>query len=265
MSRVIPGLLLAGGWLLLLFFGPAVLFWLVITLGAAIGLHEFFRMTRAALQGGLLSVVVFICLLPLVLAYSGRSDMVLAGLVCSLLGLAIVGLKEFPHSDDAFGLVTSSVFASVYIAFCTAHLVLLRYHPQGTFWLVILMATVAGSDTGAYYAGRIFGRRKLFPQVSPKKTVAGGVGGLIAGIIAAQIVNMVLSGGVSSLLLIPAAAVLVIVGIAGDLIESMIKRAVGIKDSGTLLRGHGGILDRADSLLFAAPVLYLLLHFGLLR
>jgi phosphatidate cytidylyltransferase len=265
MSRVIPGILLAGGWLLLLFFGPALLFWLVITLGAAIGLHEYFRMSRATLQGGLLSAVIFICLLPLLLAYSGRSDMVLAGLVCTLLGLAVVGLKQFPHRDDTLGLVTSSVFASVYVAFCTAHLVLLRYHPQGTFWLIVLMATVAGSDTGAYYAGRAFGRRKLFPQISPKKTVAGGVGGLIAGVIAALGMNVVLSGTVSSLLLIPAAAVLVIVGIAGDLLESMIKRAVGIKDSGTLLRGHGGILDRADSILFAAPVLYLLLHFGLLR
>ncbi len=266
MSRVIPGLLLAGGWLLLLFFGPAPLFWLVIVLGAAIGLHEYFQMTNAPLHRLRLAAVLIACLLPLLLAYTGRSDMVLAGLVCTLLSLALIGLKEFPaRGGDTLGLVTTCVFASVYISLCAAHLVLLRYQPQGVFWLVVLMATVAGSDTGAYYAGRAFGRRKLFPQISPKKTVAGGVGGLLAGIVAAQGVSLLLPGEVSSLRLIPAAAVLVIVGIAGDLAESMIKRAVGVKDSGTLLRGHGGILDRADSILFAAPVLYLLLHFGLLR
>lgn len=266
MSRVIPGLLLAGGWLLLLFFGPAPLFWLVIVLGAAIGLHEYFRMTSTPLHGLQSAIVLIICLFPLLLACSGRNDMVLAGLVCALLGLGLIGLKEFPaRGGETLGLITSCVFASVYVSLCAAHLVLLRYQPQGVFWLVLLMATVAGSDTGAYYAGRAFGRRKLFPQISPKKTVAGGVGGLLAGIVAAQGVNLLLSGEVSSLRLIPAAAVLVVVGIAGDLAESMIKRAVNVKDSGTLLQGHGGILDRADSILFAAPVLYLLLHFGLLQ
>jgi phosphatidate cytidylyltransferase len=100
--------------------------------------------------------------------------------------------------------------------------------------------------------------------ISPKKTVAGGIGGLLAGIVAALVLHQFFPVPVNPLALLAAAALLVVVGIAGDLTESMIKRSVGVKDSGTILAGHGGILDRIDSLLLTAPVLYYLLHFGLL-
>jgi phosphatidate cytidylyltransferase len=128
----------------------------------------------------------------------------------------------------------------------------------------MLIAVVAGSDTGAYYAGRAFGGRKLFPQISPKKTVAGGIGGLVAGIAFAEGVNLLFPGNVDFFSLFVAAALLIVVGIAGDLTESMIKRSMGVKDSGTILFGHGGLLDRIDSLLLTAPVLFYLLHFRIL-
>jgi len=130
--------------------------------------------------------------------------------------------------------------------------------------LILLIAIVAGSDTGAYYAGKTFGKRKLFPQISPKKTIAGGVGGLVFGIAAAEGINLLFPEKTDPLLLLPVAALLIVVGIVGDLTESMIKRSVGVKDSGTILLGHGGLLDRIDSLLLTGPVLYYLLRLGVL-
>ena len=95
--------------------------------------------------------------------------------------------------------------------------------------------------------------------------MAGGVGGLLAGIAAAEVLNLLFPVQVNPFVLLVAAALRVVIGIGGDLTESMIKRSVGVKDSGTILAGHGGILDRIDSLLLTAPVLYYLLHFGLLE
>ena len=264
MNRVIPGLLLAGGWLLLLLYGSVHLFWAVVSCAAIIALHEFFRMTCPWLDGWRRLVAILACVLPVIASVSGQSDLVLAGLVGSLLATTVIALHGHAVLEDLLRFLLSSGFASVYVAISIAHVVLLRFHPQGAFWLLMLAAIVAGSDTGAYYAGRAFGERKLFPQISPKKTVAGGVGGLLAGMAAALALGLFAPAPVSMPALLLSAALLVVVGIAGDLTESMLKRAVGVKDSGAILFGHGGILDRIDSLLLTGPVLFYLLHFGLL-
>ena len=264
MNRVVPGLLLAGGWLLLLLYGSVVLFWGVVMVATVIALHEFFRMTCPWLEGWRRFACLLGCLLPVVAALSGRSDLVLAGLVGSLLAIAGLTLNGFAVFKDVYRFLVSAGFATVYVAVSAAHVILLRFHPQGWFWLLMLAAIVAGSDTGAYYAGRAFGHRKLFPLISPKKTVAGGVGGLLAGVTAAWCIGFFAPVPVRLPALLVSAALLVLVGIAGDLTESVLKRSVGVKDSGAILFGHGGVLDRIDSLLLAGPTLYYLLHFGLL-
>jgi len=264
MSRVIPGILMAAGWFLLLFLGTAELFWAVVICGAGIALHEYFSMTSPSLTGSRLFATIFFCLFPVLAAFFERSDAVLAGVIGALLAVVAVALHGYTTLGNVFQYISGCGFASIYVSLCMAHVVLIRFLPQGPFWLTLLIVVVAGSDTGAYYAGRAFGRRKLFPQISPKKTVAGGVGGLVTGIAAAEGINLFFPGIVDPLPLLLAAVLLVIVGIAGDLTESMIKRSVGVKDSGTILFGHGGLLDRIDSLLLTAPVLFYLLHFGLL-
>ncbi len=264
MNRVVPGFLMAGGWFLLLFLGTPAMLWAVAVVGAVVALHEFFRMTCPTLAGGRLFAAIGCCLLPVMSSYAGFSDVVLAGTVASLLAVVLSALRGYSVIPDVFRYLSCSGFASVYISLCLAHVVLIRYLPQGAFWLTMLVVIVAGSDTGAYYAGRTWGRRKLFPQISPKKTVAGGIGGIIVGIVAAEIVNFLFSAQVNPVTLLFAAGLLIIVGIVGDLAESMIKRSVGVKDSGSILFGHGGLLDRIDSLLLTAPVLYCLLRFGLL-
>jgi phosphatidate cytidylyltransferase len=125
---------------------------------------------------------------------------------------------------------------------------------------LMLIATVIVSDSSQYYSGRSFGRHPLAPSISPKKTVEGAVGGLLCGTAFATLVGMRLfpEAPVSGLVLLGAA--IVVLGICGDLFESRLKRAAGMKDSSSLIPGHGGILDRIDALLFAAPAFYVYLR-----
>lgn len=261
MNRVIPGLLLAAAWLLLLALAPAWFFGLVLLAGAGLALGEYFRMSFPALQGGLRFVAVLCALAPLMAAFSGQAELVLFGLFLSLAGNIAMALARYTSWENVLHFLSTTGFASLYIGLCSAYLMLLRLSEHGSFWLILLTAIIAGSDTGAYYSGRRFGRRKIFPNISPKKTLEGVLGGILCGVIFAVIIQLLMDGPISLALLIPLAAVLVLVGIAGDLTESMIKRASGVKDSGTILAGHGGLLDRIDSLLLSAPALYYLLYF----
>jgi phosphatidate cytidylyltransferase len=134
---------------------------------------------------------------------------------------------------------------------------------NGGDWLLFLFGTLWLSDTLAMFVGKAFGKRKLAPTVSPNKTIAGFVGGLFGGVIAALIMAYWRLSDQTILSLIGAGILVSIVGQLGDLVESCWKRAIGIKDSSAIIPGHGGVLDRFDSLLFASPVLYLYLRFVL--
>lgn len=264
MSRVIPGILMASGWVLLLFWGTPWLFWGIIVCGACVALSEYFRMTYPLLTGPILYATIFSSILPVLVSFFNRSDATLAAMVAGLLVLTVIALVKYTTLDDVSKYLSCGGFGGVYISLCMSHLVMLRFLPQGPFWLMLLIAIVAGSDTGAYYAGRALGHRKLCPQVSPKKTVEGVLGGLIAGVATAEGINYFCGQPAHPVPLFFAALLLIGIGIVGDLTESMIKRAVGVKDSGTILLGHGGLLDRIDSLLLTAPILYYLLHFRIL-
>ena len=126
--------------------------------------------------------------------------------------------------------------------------------------VLLLLATVVVSDSAQYYAGRAFGRTALAPLRSPKKTREGAVGGLIAAPLFLAIAGRYWLPIVPLWWLVVVGVGIVIAGIAGDLFESMLKRAADVKDSGTLIPGHGGVLDRIDALLFAAPVFYFALR-----
>ncbi len=264
MRRLIPGIIMTALWVVLLLAGPAFMFWGLIVCMAGYGLHEYFRMTLNGLTGVPNWLCIAISLLPVAATIVPGNDTLLAALLVSLLGSVLLVVAFHGRSNNSLQYLYACCFGTMYISFCLAHLVLIRYLPHGVPWLLILTAVTAGGDSGAYYIGKRFGRRKLCPAISPGKTVEGAIGGITVGAMAAVGVGLILLPEKDPLLILATGILLSLVSIAGDLTESILKRSAGFKDSGSLLFGHGGVLDRIDSLLIAGPVLYFLLFFGTL-
>ncbi len=200
-----------------------------------------------------------------------RSAPFVAVVVAAVLATAIhsvgLGLAVAAAATIAAGFFARNVWMPAGVAYASAFglgLMALRLAPDlGFTAIAFLFAVVWGTDSGAYFAGRAIGGPKLWPRVSPKKTWAGAVGGLatavIAGLLVAQIAGIAISFG-----LIAVAIVLSIVGEIGDLLESAIKRRFGVKDSGNIIPGHGGLMDRVDALTVCAGLAALigLVHGG---
>ncbi len=263
MKRTIPGLLLAFGWVTLLVAGSPILFYFAMLGIVAIAANEYLQM---AFKEGLgiisRSYLLGVLALPTVLAFGGCQFISPQfGLYLSFFLTTLYFIKCYAHFDNTYERFSRVVLGVVYVGVLASYLVMLRYLPQGGSWLVVLSAITAGSDSGAYYFGRNFGKRKLSPDISPKKTIEGALGGLLSGLLAALLFSWLLLDGVNLIFVIVAAIVLTGVGILGDLAESIIKRGTDTKDSGRLLAGHGGVLDRIDSILLASPVLYYMLIF----
>ena len=143
-----------------------------------------------------------------------------------------------------------------YIGFLGAHLVLLRELDDDGDWVIVAVFATFAADTAAYFVGRAIGSRQITPKISPGKTLEGSVAGFVAGVPAVFGLVWLTGLDVDELELLPLALLLPLVAIVGDLAESLIKRGAGIKDASELVPGHGGLLDRLDSLLFTVPLVY---------
>jgi phosphatidate cytidylyltransferase len=182
-----------------------------------------------------------------------------AVLMVALVGLGVVSMLTWRGGADALATVSSLLFPSLYIALPIGAIIAIR--EQGPQPLFLLMVTIIVSDTAQYYTGRLTGRHLLAPAISPKKTIEGAVGGLVFGTaVFAAVGAWWLPIAVPLPVRVGLGICLVAVGIAGDLFESMLKRSAGVKDSSALIPGHGGVLDRIDALLFAAPLFYFAGH-----
>ena len=149
----------------------------------------------------------------------------------------------------------------VYIPFLLGTILLIRGIPGGSRWILYLLAMTWIVDAGGYFVGKAFGRHSMAPRISPKKTWEGAVGGALVGILASVVAAPWLPGPTSRFEMFWLGLALSVAGQLGDLVESAFKRQAGVKDSGHFLPGHGGMLDKVDSLLFNAPVLYAFLIF----
>ena len=168
---------------------------------------------------------------------------------------SVIGALVFPlyrHGD--LRLATSQVglilLGVLYVGFFIPHVALLREQPEGWRWVLFTVYTAMGSDSGAYFAGRAWGRRKLLPAVSPSKTVEGALGGLAGAVVIALLCRAAFMSQLGQGETVGVALTIAVLAALGDLCESALKRAFGAKDSGWIIPGHGGILDRLDSLLF---------------
>ncbi len=180
-------------------------------------------------------------------------------LLVALVALSLVVMRIWQRVP-ALTTISSTLFPSLYPALSIGSVVAVR-EARGAAALALLMLTIIVSDTAQYYTGRAVGRRKLAAAISPNKTIEGAVGGFVFGAAVFAWVGAWWLPGVPAGARLLLGASVVAAGIAGDLFESMLKRSVGIKDSSTLIPGHGGILDRIDALLFAAPVYYVVLRY----
>lgn len=159
--------------------------------------------------------------------------------------------------EHAMAAASLCVLSTLYLGLTGAYLVKLRLDfAEGGRLVFFLLIVVWANDAGAYYTGRAFGKRKLSPRVSPKKTVEGLIGGLLTCLVAGAALHFLLIRELPLMHALIAAFILGVTGVVGDLVESVWKRSAGVKDSGNLIPGHGGFLDRVDSVFFSAPILY---------
>ena len=172
----------------------------------------------------------------------------------AILPLVWVTLRADPKS--ALPDYTQAVGGIIYVGLLGAHLVLLRELHDGRDWVYLAIFSTFAVDTFAYATGRLFGRHKLAPTISPAKTVEGTIGGMAGGFAMVVLLNYFLGMRLEVALIVPLALLLPLAAVLGDLAESMVKRGMDIKDAGNILPGHGGFRDRGDSILFTIPVVY---------
>ena len=237
-------------WLFIVY-APAWLFATFIVVVTTIGLGEYFTM---ALPDHPPERVAGTVMGLLVAAGVATRDPNFWGAAMSITVVASLGFVIARHAELAAAVhrVGLLILGVLYLGFFTPHMILIRELPDGTGWkwALFTLAGVFGSDSGGYFAGRAYGRRKLLPEVSPSKTVEGALGALLGAVLAVLLINFVVRLGLETREVVLLGIVMSALAQFGDLCESALKRAFGAKDSGWIIPGHGGILDRLDSLLF---------------
>lgn len=182
-------------------------------------------------------------------------------LMAAFVALGAMVLSSRRSQATALHDVAASLLPALYVGLPLGALVAI--HAEiGRTAVLLLLVTVVVSDTAQYYTGRAFGRRLLAPDISPKKTVEGALGGVVFGSATMVVAGQWWLSGTSLPWRAALGFAVVIVGIVGDLFESLLKRGAGTKDSSSVIPGHGGVLDRIDALLFAAPVYYVFVKYG---
>jgi phosphatidate cytidylyltransferase len=260
-QRTLTALALIPLALMIILLPPTWLFAAIISIALLGALWEWTNLcglTSPVSRGAVLAVGAALFLALWLVQSPGLLHLIIAAGVAWWV-LAYLWLQNFAfaaaptHENRALKLVTG---AFVIVPTWAAALSIHASEPHGHWWMLLALVIVWSADTGAYFSGRFFGKRKLAPQISPGKTWAGVVGALIAGAIAAAIGGWLLDvrspGQILGLAVL--ALVTVAASIIGDLFESLMKRHASVKDSGTLIPGHGGLLDRLDSVFAALPV-----------
>ena len=261
LARFLTAVLVVPFLLLAIFWENPIAWWGIVFAATGLGLREFFNMTMPKQPVVERAIGVVLGLMFAGALYWDDSS----GLAVSLAFAAVtVGgflfyLFRYGEIESVAPRVSSLLAGILYVSLLTFVALLKKKLPNGGAWVTIVLSCTWFSDTGAYFAGRFLGPifpKKLAPVVSPKKTVVGGLGGLVGSILALSLAKLWYLPTLTWMDVIAVAVPANLLGQMGDLCESLLKRSTGVKDSGTLLPGHGGMLDRVDAVIFAAPWVY---------
>jgi phosphatidate cytidylyltransferase len=256
MKRWVTGVIVVPILFTIVAYGSEEIFALLIIGASLQGMAEYNRMVFGAVFLQEKAETLVIALLILLSAAAGDRILLAALMTFAVMAVLMLNLLRAGEKGQDMILVGRVILGILYIPLLMSHFIMVRQTTAGVLWIFFILVLAFSGDITAYYVGRGLGKRKLLPQVSPGKTVEGTVG-LFAGSVAGCLIfrqiffpmlpvaHTVVLGLVGS-----------VMGQLGDLCESALKRAAGVKDSGTLLPGHGGILDRLDCLMFIAPFVY---------
>jgi phosphatidate cytidylyltransferase len=262
MARILSGAVLLAGVIAALWFLQPIFLLGIAVLVALLAFREYADMAaRAGTHVSRPAGAIAVALVCIAVAIPGMPlDAALAGATLGLSALALSGAAT-PVPGAALQSAAIAAFAPIYIGLPLGLLAATRWM-LGREAALLLILTVAISDTFQYYSGRTFGRRLLAPVISPKKTVEGAVGGFAGATLSLAVIGYwwLPQMGLPARIMLGLA--IAAVGIVGDLFESLLKRSVDMKDASAVIPGHGGVLDRIDALLFAAPVYYVYVRYS---
>jgi phosphatidate cytidylyltransferase len=259
LTGVIAGPLL----LLLILKGSALLFCCFVVLVVILASLEYEKLVTPVWMTG--RRWEFILLAPVIpcLVYFYDLDYIFLSLSLIIVTLLLCDLlrQASRHGEPEMGSIARIILGFIYIAVFMSYFILIRALDHGPYWLVFIIVLAFSGDVAAFYTGKLWGRNKLLPSVSPNKTSEGFIGLIAGSVVGCGIYGYFLLPHVSMFYIFGMAFLGSIIGQLGDLFESAIKREAGSKDSGRLLPGQGGIMDRIDCLLFMAPFIYYVINY----
>lgn len=253
-QRLITGLIAAVVFITALFLGSFTFIFIVLAM-ALVGLYEFNRMNtiRFTSTTSLMSLIAVLVIATPFTYFNVTMPAVDSTIWFFMLVLfSITVLSKNKATLDQIAL---TFIGTIYVGIGFAKMIEVRLIDDGLIWSLLAFCAIWASDTGAYFAGRAFGKHKLWPAISPNKTIEGAIGGIISSIAVGGVFSLIFSDVVSLATGLAIGLVSAVAGQMGDLIQSAYKRIRGIKDIGKLLPGHGGILDRCDSWIIVFPIL----------
>lgn len=255
-TRIITALVAAALFLPIVFFAGFPLVLLTYLL-ASIGLYELLKMRKLSIfssHGFLSLIMLWVLLFPsqyndaLAAIHYSKTELVMV-IVLLLLTYTVITKNHFTFDDAAF-----SALSAVYVGM--GFYFFMETRQAGLVYIFYSLFIMWATDSGAYFVGRAIGKKKLWPEISPNKTIEGAIGGIICALIVGALFVLLKGIDVPLVSLLGITFILSVFGQIGDLAESALKRHFNVKDSGKILPGHGGILDRFDSLLFVWPLLH---------
>jgi phosphatidate cytidylyltransferase len=237
-------------------YGAETLFALLIIIAALVGVTEYNRMVFGTGLWREKVETLAVALLILIAAAVRDRALLVAVLAFAVMVILMLNLLRIRQEGLDMSRVGKVILGVMYVPLLMSHFILIRQEPEGIRWIFFILVLAFSGDIAAYYVGRGIGRRKLLPEVSPGKTVEGTIGLFAGSIIGCILFRQLFFPILPVLHTVILGLVGSVAGQLGDLCESALKRTAGVKDSGTLLPGHGGILDRLDCLMFITPFVY---------